>query len=502
MKSAPRSSRKSKLAASPARRRGSRGGDLVHKSRWIALCRTLGANLLRGARSAALRPVAAKLWAASPEQLFAVVVAGVVVGIALQWTFYGASARFNWYALRDQWLDLPVFLLVGWLAARFAKPAIKPLMLPIALFAATIVVSVLLTAALHLTMHFWRHSVYVAWSAIYYGWQLWFLLIATVLLRRSARLAYRYIPLVVLPLVALGAYDIYYPRGPMWYVPQATRAAARSADVDSPVSEEMLYLQPRLLRRTLDAVASQRPGVADLYFVGFAPYAREDVFRKESEVIRTLMDDRFDTRGRSVLLVNNDRTLREYPLATVTNLGAALKRVGHRINRNEDVVMVYLTSHGSQDHELSSSYWPLQLEAVTPKLLKQLLDDAGIRWRVIVVSACYAGGFIEPLRDPGTLVITAADATHTSFGCGATSDFTYFAKALFDEQLRKTYSFERAFERALPVIRTRERELGEGFSNPQIAMGKSIRAKLAAIERRLAHTKTHVSASESTASAD
>ena len=81
---------------------------------------------------------------------------------------------------------------------------------------------------------------------------------------------------------------------------------------------------------------------------------------------------------------------------------------------------------------------------------------------------------------------TAADATHTSFGCGNESDFTYFAKAVFDEQLRETYSFEQAFARAVPIIREREQGKQEEFSNPQIATGAAIRAKLADIERRLA----------------
>ena len=81
--------------------------------------------------------------------------------------------------------------------------------------------------------------------------------------------------------------------------------------------------------------------------------------------------------------------------------------------------------------------------------------------------------------------MTAADAKHTSFGCGSESDFTYFAKALFDEQLRQTYSFEKAFQQALPIIREREKAQREEFSNPQIAMGEAIRNKLAEIERRL-----------------
>lgn len=399
------------------------------------------------------------------------------VGIALQRTFHGAAAEFNWYGLRALWFDLPVFLFVGWLAARFAPR-------PLALLAATLVFSVALTGLLHLVLQGLRRTGQIAWIAVYYGWYVWFLLMAIVLLRRTARLAYRHLPLAIIPLVALSAYEILFPSGSIWYDPPAEQRAAQ-VERDTPVREELLYLQPRLAAQTMNAIARERPGVTDLYFVGFAPYARQDVFRKEAETIRALMDERFDTRDRSVLLVNNDRTLRKYPLATVTNLRAALKRIGQRINPREDVVMVYLTSHGDKDHRLSADYWPLELQEVDPALLKELLDEAGIRWRVIVVSACYAGGFIEPLRGPTTLIMTAADATHTSFGCSSTSDFTYFAKALFDEQLRETHSFEQAFERAVPIIRTREREQQEAFSNPQIAMGDAIRAKLADLERRL-----------------
>lgn len=422
----------------------------------------------------------------SVELLIVVVVLGLLIGIALQRTFYRVPVLFNWYALRDQWVDLAAFLLVGWLAARFARPTLKILTLPIALFTAVILVDVVFTAVWHVGTRVVPDYRYFN-VAVYYGWHLWFFLIVLVLLRRTARLDFRYVALAALPVFLLSGYDIVFPSGGVWYALPPQRPDV-TAPHDSPVSEEMLYLQPRLLRQTLEAVVRQRPGVADLYFVGFAPYAREDVFMKEAEAIRDLMDRRFDTEGRSVLLVNNDRTLRKYPLATVTNLRAVLKRIGRRINRREDVVVLYLTSHGGKDHRLSADYWPLDLDPVSPTVLRQLLDDAGIRWRVIVVSACYAGGFIEPLRSPTTLVMTAADANHTSFGCGATSQFTYFGKALFDEQLRETHSFERAFRKALPVIREREDKLGEGHSNPQIAMGAEMRAKLAAVERRLERT--------------
>jgi hypothetical protein len=131
-------------------------------------------------------------------------------------------------------------------------------------------------------------------------------------------------------------------------------------------------------------------------------------------------------------------------------------------------------------------FWPLQLDDITPEDLKRMLDDAGIRWRVIAISACYSGGFVEALKDERTLVMTAADANHTSFGCGADSNLTYFGKAYFDEALRGTYSFAQAFDKARSTIAQRERGLGLPSSNPQIFVGAAIEAKLERMERRFA----------------
>jgi hypothetical protein len=104
---------------------------------------------------------------------------------------------------------------------------------------------------------------------------------------------------------------------------------------------------------------------------------------------------------------------------------------------------------------------------------------------VLVISACYSGGFIDALKDEHTLVITASSADRTSFGCGDTSEATYLAQALFGQALRNTYSFESAFDEAQKTIAQWEREKGYTASQPQIHVGSQIRAKLGQIERRL-----------------
>jgi hypothetical protein len=107
-----------------------------------------------------------------------------------------------------------------------------------------------------------------------------------------------------------------------------------------------------------------------------------------------------------------------------------------------------------------------------------MLDEAGIRWRILIVSACYSGGFLPALADENTLVITAARADRTSFGCGVDSDFTYFGRALLIEALNETLDWEQAFALAQAKVAEREAEEDLEPSEPQIAMGAALRAHL------------------------
>lgn len=251
-------------------------------------------------------------------------------------------------------------------------------------------------------------------------------------------------------------------------------------------SEEAWSEQPQLLDEGLAALKDGRPGVTDLYFVGFASYAAQDVFRKDVTTARTLFDQRFDTQGRSILLINNRRTLLDTPLATLSNLRATLEEIGKAMNPQEDIVFLYVSSHGSPG-EVTVEFSPLELEQLTPTSLHRMLVESGIKWRVIVISACYSGSFIAPLEDEYTMVITAAQADRTSFGCGNESDFTYFGDAYFNEALRNTSSFIDAFEQAKISIAEREKkEHMSPPSNPQIFVGRAIAGKLKQFDSELA----------------
>jgi hypothetical protein len=169
------------------------------------------------------------------------------------------------------------------------------------------------------------------------------------------------------------------------------------------------------------------------------------------------------------------------PLATMTNLRAALSTVGRLIDPDEDLVVVYLSSHGTSDHQLYVNFPPLELQQITPTALARVFQDSGIKWKVVIVSSCYSGGYVEPLKDANTVVMTSARSDRTSFGCEAGRDFTYFGQAFFQEALKTTDSLTGAFDLARAAIARREKAEGLVPSEPQMFVGDEIRKQL---ERR------------------
>lgn len=269
----------------------------------------------------------------------------------------------------------------------------------------------------------------------------------------------------------------------MWQAADVT--AATEEDQPSALTEEsVFYAQPELLQRALADVQPGQPGRVDWYFLGVGGDDYQDVFRQEAESVKSLFDTRFGTKGRSLSLINNDDSALSTPIATRTSIARALKTIGEKMNKDEDVLFLFMTSHGAAG-EFELNYDPLQLDPVTPEWLRDALDAAGIKHRVIAISACYSGSFIPALRTPDSVVITAADAHHTSFGCSDDADFTYFGRAMFDEALRHQHSLTAAFDEAKVTIRKREQEEGFEPSNPQMFIGSDMQQALPKLESTL-----------------
>jgi hypothetical protein len=233
--------------------------------------------------------------------------------------------------------------------------------------------------------------------------------------------------------------------------------------------------QSQLLERTLAQVRATPAKGPQIYFVGFAGYGREEVFKREVLAVRKLFDDRFGTKGRSVALINHLSTINDIPLANIANLDRVLEHLGGLMDPSRDTLFLFLTSHG-EDGILSVAMPGLSLNDLHPQQLRAILDQSHIKNRVIVVSSCHSGSFIPALADPHTLVIAAARADRSSFGCEDRRQWTYFGDAYFNRALRRETSFRRAFERAKQLIATWEAEGHLLPSLPQIAGGEALAA--------------------------
>lgn len=274
----------------------------------------------------------------------------------------------------------------------------------------------------------------------------------------------------------------------IWQRNVADQPIFKQIPVEPVLEEAALYEQPRLLQQALDRIDPSIPGKSDWYFMGVAGFSDQNVFRSEINKVRELFDVRFGTSGHSLALINNNYTWLDEPIATKTSILRGLKTIGQQMNADEDVLFLTLSSHGDEN-VIQLANPPLAMDNLDATWLREALDASGIRWRVIVVSACYSGSFIDELASPTTVIITASAADKMSFGCTNSAEMTYFGQAFFVESLRENTSFSDAFKDA--AYRVQERELYMGFepSEPQMVIGSLMETALPAFEQVL-FTKT------------
>lgn len=454
----------------------------------------LGAWWWQGLRSAFLRRPDWRALQTTPNLIACLVIATGLAGVAVERLYVDGQALFHWPALLTGWLGIVAMAWVCWRLVPRSDAEIAPVApSAAALFSMLVAQSMTLAVGSALILvpmsridqaagtPVTRAAWWAAWALVLAWWALAQLVLAW---RSSVQPTRHRIGAVGVLLAAL-ALELWLQPTRHWYPGDSSNGEAAAEPIK--LTQELLELQPQILQARLQALPSGRPGIVDVYALTFAPYADEDVFRRESHLVATLMQERFGAAGRTVQLLNHRDTLRDWPWATPLNLQRAIQQVARVMNRDEDLLFIHLTSHGARAGPLVAEFWPLTVDPVTPQMLRGWLDDAGIRHRVISVSACYSGAWIAPLAGPDTLVMTAADAEHTSYGCGRGSPLTYFGRAMFDEQLRHTLSFEQAHAAARPVIEKREVEAGkrDGYSNPQIRVGERIRDRLARLEAEL-----------------
>ncbi|HEY2681994.1 MAG TPA: C13 family peptidase [Steroidobacteraceae bacterium] len=269
---------------------------------------------------------------------------------------------------------------------------------------------------------------------------------------------------------------------PDLFVPPEAEEPVASTDQAPADAESLLFSQPAKIDHALATFAPAHDDAPHAYFVGFAGVGGEKVFAQEIELAGQVIDARYHTGSRGLELINDARDLEGAPLASASALAYALRGVAAKMNLDRDVLFLSISSHGSQEPSIAVENSDLPLNDMDEEALKRALDDSGIKWRVIIISSCYAGGFIDSLKNSHTVILTAAAADRTSFGCGTDSDLTYFGEAFYRDALPAARSLRDAFDKAKTAIAARERREHIDASRPQAFYGAELEAKLPSLE--------------------
>ncbi|WP_223449081.1 MULTISPECIES: C13 family peptidase [Pseudomonas] len=249
----------------------------------------------------------------------------------------------------------------------------------------------------------------------------------------------------------------------------------RVRDAEGKLLPDTLELGLLAQGRLLDAALANVPpstSAVELYSLTLGGDGKQSVFLRESDYVANMLTTRFGTLGQ-IRLVNHRDHLADRPMATRENLRRAALTLAER-SGPEDLIFIYLTSHGTSEHELVLDQPRMELADLPADELAAVLAPLKNRDKIIVISSCYSGGFIPALKDERTLIMTASRADRVSFGCSEEANFTYFGDALFAQALNQTDDLEQAFK--LTKATVAERELADGFeaSEPQIWAPKTV----------------------------
>jgi hypothetical protein len=264
---------------------------------------------------------------------------------------------------------------------------------------------------------------------------------------------------------------------------QANASLSLGPELQRGQSAKAMLAERRKLDAALATLQPQRRGTVEAYVVSVA-LDSDPGFSREAREAGAVLSRRYAAAGRTITLAGPDGRNPGLAKGSLTAQTLTLARVAELMDPAEDVQVLYSTSHGAQVgllyHDGDTGYGILG-----PSRLGSVLGELGIRRRIVLLSACYAGVFVPFLRSPDTAIMTAASAERTSFGCQAENDWTFFGDALVNNALRKPQPLAAATAEARQAIAGWETSNGLEASQPQVVIGEGVDQWLATLEARM-----------------
>lgn len=264
---------------------------------------------------------------------------------------------------------------------------------------------------------------------------------------------------------------------------QSIRFADAGTHIEMSRSPAEELAEHRALDHALAGLAPQRKGVVDAYVVSVA-LDSDPVFGREAREAGRVLQRRYDAAGRMLVLAGTDGTAPSaLPRGSPGNIALALARIAELMDPNEDVLILYTTSHGAPIGIVYND-GNEGFGVISANRMAGMLDGLGINRRLVMISACFSGTFVPALAGKESAILTASVADRTSFGCQSDNDWTFFGDALINHALRKAQPLAAAGKEAAGLIDQWEKKGQLTPSLPQISIGSGAEIWLAALDRR------------------
>ena len=260
--------------------------------------------------------------------------------------------------------------------------------------------------------------------------------------------------------------------------PARPLTAAQKAEAAMAKRFEPLEIEDALVdqaARITAAVAAlpPHPDGAEMPVLSIGGEGYQAIFDREARRAAAVLAAR--GHGPALVMSNTPEQVENGLLASRRTVPLALAALGARA-RAGDTLILYLTSHGGEDASVSMEAPYIEFAPFTAAELAKALDTAGFSRRIIILSACFAGSWIDTLASPTTIVIAAAAADRTSFGCDDQRQYTLFGEAMLGELATPGQTLAAAFERAQKRIAAAERAEKETPSLPEARVGDDMQA--------------------------
>lgn len=262
---------------------------------------------------------------------------------------------------------------------------------------------------------------------------------------------------------------------------QAQQPRGEWVALPEPATQQLA--EHRRISTALDSLKPQRPGVVDAYVIVVA-LDGDPVFGREAREAGRVLANRFDAVGRTIVLANDEGQSKADGPGSPHTLALALARMAELMDRKEDVLVLYSTSHGVPNEGLVYKDMDRGAGIISPERLAGMLQPLDFKNRLLMLQACFSGQFVPALKAPGSVVVTAAAEDRSSFGCQAGNDWTLFGDALINHALRQPLPFDLQLRRATALISAAEEEAKLPASNPQISIGSDTASWMNALDAR------------------